>query len=110
MYTDSVIAEDIMLSFLKEDIIVLPIHDSFIIRTGYELSLRAQMKLSFNKIVKTKTKVTTTGSLLPEHFYSKPRKGNKDVIINGTDILDLLVDNKNSIYDGYLSSWYSWKV
>ena len=46
---------------------------------AYELSLRAQMKLSFNKIVKTKTKVTTTGSLLPEHFYSKPKKENKDV-------------------------------
>ena len=110
MYTDSVIAEDIMLSFLKEDIIVLPIHDSFIIRTGYELSLRAQMKLSFNKIVKTKTKVTTTGSLLPEHFYSKPKMGNKDVIINGTDMWNLLVDNKDSIYTNYLSSWYKWKM
>ena len=110
MYTDSVIAEDVMLSFLKEGIIVLPIHDSFIIRTGFELSLRAQMKLSFNKIVKTKTKVTTTGSLLPEHFYSKPKKGNKDVIINGTDMWGLLVDNKDSIYTDYLSSWYNWKM
>ena len=110
MYTDSVIAEDVMLSFLKEGIIVLPIHDSFIIRTGFELSLRAQMKLSFNKIVKTKTKVTTTGSLLPEHFYSKPKKGNKDMIINGTDMWDLLVDNKDSIYTDYLSSWYNWKM
>ena len=109
MYTDSVIAEDVMLSFLKEGIIVLPIHDSFIIRTGYELSLSAQMKLSFNKIVKTKTKVTTTGSLLPEHFYSKPKKENTGEIINGADIWDLLVDNKSSIYDGYLSSWYSFK-
>ena len=110
MYTDSVIAEDVMLSFLKEGIIVLPIHDSFIIRTGFELSLRTQMKLSFNKIVKTKTKVTTTGSLLPEHFYSKPKKENKDMIINGTDMWDLLVDNKDSIYTDYLSSWYNWKM
>jgi hypothetical protein len=110
MYTDSVIAEDVMLSFLKEGIIVLPIHDSFIIRTGFELSLRAQMKLSFNKIVKTKTKVTTTGSLLPEHFYSKHKKGNKDVIINGTDMWGLLVDNKDSIYTVYLSSWHNWKM
>ena len=110
MYTDSVIAEDVMLSLLEENIIVLPIHDSFIIRTGYELSLRAQMKLSFNKIVKTKTKVTSTGSLLPKHFYSKPKMRNKDVIINGTDMLDLLLDNKDSIYKGYLSSWYNWKM
>jgi hypothetical protein len=110
MYTDSVIAEDVMLSFLKEGIIVLPIHDSFIVRTGFELSLRAQMKLSFNKIVKTKTKVTSTGSLLPKHFYSKPKMRNKDVIINGTDMLDLLLDNKDSIYKGYLSSWYNWKM
>jgi len=98
-----------MLSFLKEDIIVLPIHDSFIIRCGYELSLEAQMKLSFNKIVKTTTKVKTTGSLLPKHFYSKPKIENEGEIINGKDTWNLLIDNKSSIYDGYLSPWYNWK-
>ena len=109
MYIDSVIAEDVMLNFLKEGIIVLPIHDSFIIRCGYELSLEAQMKLSFNKIIKTTTKVKTTGPLLPKHFYSKPKIENEGKIINGKDIWNLLIDNKSSIYDGYLSSWYNWK-
>ena len=109
MYTDSVIAEDVMLNFLKEDIIVLPIHDSFIIRCGYELSLEAQMKLSFNKIVKTTTKVKSVGPLLPKHFYSKPKIENAGEIINGKDTWNLLIDNKSSIYDGYLSSWYNWK-
>ena len=31
------------------------------------------------------------------------------LIINGTDMWDLLVDNKDSIYKDYLSSWYNWK-
>ena len=110
MYTDSVIAEDVMLSLLEENIIVLPIHDSFIIRTGYELFLKAQMKLSFNKIVKTKTKVTTTGPLSPEHFYSKPKKENTGEIIIGADILDILLDDNSNICTDYLSSWHKWKM
>ncbi len=109
MYTDSVIAEDVMLSFLKEGIIILPIHDSFIVRHGYELSLKAQMKVSFNKVVKTVTKVKAIGPLLPEHFYSKPKTESGGKIISGEDIWDLLVDDKSSICDGYLSSWHSWK-
>ena len=66
MYTESLIAEDVMLFFLKQGVIVLPIHDSFIVRCGYELSLKAQMKVSFKKVVKTVTKVKAIGPLLPE--------------------------------------------
>ena len=109
MYTESLIAEDVMLSFLKEGIIILPIHDSFIVRHGYELSLKAQMKVSFNKVVKTVTKVKAIGPLLPEHFYSKPKTESGGKIIAGEDTWDLLIDDKSSICDGYLSSWHSWK-
>ena len=109
MYTDSVIAEDVMLFFLREGIIILPIHDSFIVRCGYELSLKAQMKVSFKKVVKTVTKVKAIGPLLPEHFYSKPKTESGGKIIAGEDTWDLLVDDKSSICDGYLSSWHSWK-
>ena len=109
MYTESLIAEDVMLSFLKQGVIVLPIHDSFIVRCGYELSLKAQMKVSFKKVVKTVTKVKAIGPLLPEHFYSKPKTESGGKIIAGEDTWDLLIDDKSSICDGYLSYWYSWK-
>ena len=110
MYTDSIIAEDVMLSFLKQGIIVLPIHDSFIIRCSYELSLEAQMKLSFNKIVNATTNLKAKGPLLPEHFYSKPKTESGDVILNTNQLLELVLNNdsKFSIYDKYLSSWSKW--
>ena len=109
MYTDSVIAEDVMLFFLREGIIILPIHDSFIVRCGYELSLKAQMKVSFKKVVKTVTKVKAIGPLLPEHFYSKPKTESGGKIISGKDILDLFIKDRSSICNSYLSSWYSWR-
>ena len=110
MYTDSVIAEDVMLSFLKEGVIVLPIHDSFIVRSGYQSSLEAQMKASFKKIVNTTTNLKIKGSLLPEHFYSKPKTESGGVIINAAELWEPMInyDSKFSIYTKYLSYWYKW--
>jgi len=110
MYTDSVIAEDVMLSFLKQGIIVLPIHDSFIIRSGYQLSLEAQMKASFNKIVHATTNLKAKGPLLPEHFYLKPKTESGEVILNTNQLWELVQNNdsKFSIYNKYLSYWHKW--
>ena len=108
MYLDSVIAEDVMLSLLREGVVVLPIHDSFIVRCGYELSLRAQMKSSFKKIIKANIKVKSTGPLLPEHFNKDLDlilRSNQSTIINGSDTWNLLIDESNSVHDKYLSSW-----
>jgi len=108
MYLDSVIAEDVMLSLLYEGVVVLPIHDSFIVRYGYEPSLKAQMKSSFKKIIKAIINVKATGPLLPEHFnknidvLSESKKHN---IIAGKDTWELLIDTSNSIHEKYLSSW-----
>ncbi len=110
MYTDSVIAEDVMLSFLKEGVIVLPIHDSFIVRSGYQSSLEAQMKASFKKIVNTTTNLKIKGPLLSEHFYSKPKTESGGVIINAAELWEPMInyDSKFSIYTKYLSYWHKW--
>ena len=110
MYTESLIAEDVMLSFLKQGVIVLPIHDSFIVRSGYQSSLEAQMKASFKKIVNTTTNLKIKGSLLPEHFYSKPKTESGGVIINAAELWEPMInyDSKFSIYSKYLSYWYKW--
>ena len=102
------VAEDVMLSLLYEGVVVLPIHDSFIVRYGYEPSLKAQMKSSFKKIIKAIINVKATGSLLPEHFnknidvLSESKKHN---IIAGKDTWELLIDTSNSIHEKYLASW-----
>ena len=108
MYLDSVIAEDVMLSLLREGIVGLPIHDSFIVRCGYELSLRTQMKSSFKKIVKANINVKATGPLISEHFNKNidvVEESSKINILSGKDTWELLIDTSNSIHEKYLSSW-----
>lgn len=110
MYTESLIAEDVMLFFLKQGVIVLPIHDSFIVRSGYQSSLEAQMKASFKKIVNTTTNLKIKGPLLSEHFYSKPKSDSGGVILNAAELWEPMInyDSKFSIYTKYLSYWHKW--
>ncbi len=48
-YRDSIIAEQVMLHFAKNDIPVLPIHDSFIITAGLFIDLLEVMEKEFKK-------------------------------------------------------------
>ena len=48
-YRDSIIAEQVMLHFAKNDIPVLPVHDSFIITAGLFIDLLEVMEKEFKK-------------------------------------------------------------
>ena len=48
-YRDSIIAEQVMLHFAKNDIPVLPVHDSFIIQAGLFIDLLEVMEKEFKK-------------------------------------------------------------
>ena len=48
---DSEIAEYVMLHFAKHDMPILPLHDSFLIRSGYEESLEQVMQEAFYHLV-----------------------------------------------------------
>ena len=48
-YLDSIIAEQVMLHFAKNDIPVLPVHDSFIITAGLFIDLLEVMEKEFKK-------------------------------------------------------------
>ncbi|MDC0435882.1 hypothetical protein OAL69_01670 [Pelagibacteraceae bacterium] len=113
MFTDSQIAENIMLHYLKEGIVVLPIHDSFIIRAGFELDLNNTMISIFYNLVGSGTKTKSTGPLLPKHF-NKPtiNKINKpeDDIVFGSKLGSLVLKNESSIYEDYLKSWEKWRT
>ena len=87
-----------------------PIHDSFIVRSGYQSSLEAQMKASFKKIVNTTTNLKIKGPLLSEHFYSKPKSDSGGVILNAAELWEPMInhDSKFSIYTNYLSYWHKW--
>jgi len=48
---DSNIAEEVMIDLYAQDIVVLPIHDSFIVRKGDEGYLKSAMNRAFQKHV-----------------------------------------------------------
>ena len=50
-YRDSIIAEQVMLHFAKNDIPVLPVHDSFIIQAGLFIDLLEVMEKEFKKLI-----------------------------------------------------------
>ena len=111
-YLDSVIAEDIILSLLKEPTVVLPIHDSFLIREGHELWLREQMKESFIKFTKSQTNIKLK--------IDRPRKRDtfkktdKEIsqlheFITFDDIADKLWEKDKNLSRVYESQWETWK-
>jgi hypothetical protein len=48
-YHDSVVAESVMLRMMDLGAVVLPIHDSFIVRNSYEEELRAVMEEEYQR-------------------------------------------------------------
>ena len=49
-FIESNIAEKVMLDLLEQDVVVLPIHDSFIVRLGYANDVRESMQRNFKAI------------------------------------------------------------
>jgi hypothetical protein len=49
-FIESIIAEKVMLDLLEQDVVVLPIHDSFIIRLGFANDLRESMQRHFKEV------------------------------------------------------------
>jgi hypothetical protein len=68
---DSDIAETTMLHFAKENVPILPIHDSFIMRKGYEETLSKVMADAFK---------ARTGSDIPIKVTAKPVQARRDGI------------------------------
>ena len=49
-FIESIIAEKVMLDLLEQDVVVLPIHDSFLIRLGFANDLRESMQRNFKEV------------------------------------------------------------
>tara|TARA_B110000503_G_scaffold142349_1_gene238846 strand:+ start:1164 stop:2651 length:1488 start_codon:yes stop_codon:yes gene_type:complete len=112
MLIDSQIAEKIMLYYLYDNVVVLPIHDSFIIRAGFETDLENTMKRIFYEVVGSKTKVKSVGGLRSEYFGNSPGLSNEDPsyeVVSAKDTLEEILRPKSSIYDKYLNSWELWQ-
>lgn len=117
-FLDSQIAELVIMAMQYDNIVVLPIHDSFIIRTCYEQWLEIVMKAAFKDVTGADVSTDADGSRLSKHFGMTKdsfkvveQKHNQDEgsgIINGSGIsFNHLVTE--TLMTRYLSYWELWR-
>ena len=115
-YIDSQIAEAVMLELMKEDIVVLPVHDSFIVPAGYQSALEASMNYHFNQITGSSSIVEAELVKTDEHFGMSSdellelqnQEGESVGIANGAGTWEAVVGNQQRIMSKYLPSWELW--
>jgi len=114
---DSQIAERVVLSMLAQDVLALPIHDSFIVRRGMEQALKTTMQNIFEQATGATIKVTTDHTRAPRHFgISKAEieaenlkyRDDPSFGIVSSDSLRAAISQKPDNSEGYLSSWRQW--
>ncbi len=110
MFLDSIIAQRLMTFFQKQNIVILPIHDSFIVPVGFELSLRAQMKHEYKKLMKTMIKVKSSLTKIRDNFEVEvPLEIQpEEQIVGSEQVANLVLSNDDGLYESYISGWYSW--
>ena len=114
-FTDSQIVERVIKILMKEDVVVLPIHDSFIVRAGYQWSVQAAMKQAFIDITGAKATVTVAGPRLHEHFglsttdLQQLSTEPQDTIVDAAQLAALVLNSNSSKMDQYLRSWHQWR-
>ena len=105
-FIDSSIAEEVMLKMMQEDVLVLPIHDSFIVRAGYANWLHEEMKSAFQRILNAGIGVSIEGIKGNSHFQIPMAEVTSEVIsLSSEEAWDAFVEKNNSIMGRYLNSW-----
>ncbi len=115
-YIDSQIAEAVMLELMKEDVIVLPVHDSFIVPAGYQSALEASMNYHFNQLTGSRSIVEAELVKTDEHFgmssdevLQLQNQGGESVdVTNGTETWEAAIGYQQRIMSKYLASWEQW--
>lgn len=108
-FYDSQLAMSVMRKMLAEGILVLPIHDSFIIRAGFQQYLEKTMVIAFEESFSASIGTSVEGTRLMQHFgldkqaFKSLRAGDEQVT-NLANVSDLYT-SQSRIMDGYRSEW-----
>ena len=118
-YLDSQIAELVIKTMQEDDIVVLPIHDSFIVRTGYQRWLEVVMEAAFRAITGGIASTDADGPRLSKHFglikeqfkveEQKLAKDPAEGIVAGSAI-DFETLFKETTMKKYLDYWELWRA
>jgi hypothetical protein len=115
-YIDSQIAEAVMLELLEQDVIVLPVHDSFIVPAGYQSALEASMKHHFNLLTGATAIVEAEVVKTDDHYGMKAEEvlqlqATEDEsvgVVAGVETWKLVVGGHQRVTTKYLTSWEQW--
>ena len=118
-YLDSQIAELVIKTMQEDDIVALPIHDSFRVRTGYERWLKVVMEAAFKAITGGIVSTDADGPRLSKHFgltkeqfkveEQKLAKDPAEGIVAGSAI-DFETLFKETTMKKYLGYWEQWRA
>ena len=114
-FVDSQIAESVMLKMLKDGIVCLPIHDSFLVPSGYHQILSSVMKDTFREItgadISVDLDIVKTDQLygLKKYEVLEQQKADPEVgILSGTETWDALKDEQQKLTTKFMQSWHVW--
>lgn len=111
MFHDSIIAQRLMTFFQHQGIVILPIHDSFIVPAGFELSLKGQMKHEYKKLMNTAINVKSSPIKIREYFDVEIPSiiHPEEQILGAKELADIVLNHDDGLYESYLGAWYSWE-
>lgn len=110
-FIDSQIAERVMLEMMNDGIVVLPIHDSFIVRAGYQQWLTSVMRNVFRDLTGSDTSVEAEIIKNNEHYGLTTEETEElandyaSNVYSLEEVVEQIANRQFSIMDYYLKSW-----
>jgi len=108
-FRDSVIAEHLMLSMLEDHILILPIHDSFIVQASHENQLREEMKNIPLEIMDVALGMKKKVSELEEINQLRREKGDDELTVAGSLFRTPEEDEEKEKYQKYYEARRDWE-
>lgn len=114
-FVDSQIAESVMLKMFKDGVVCLPIHDSFLVPSGYHQILSSVMKDTFREINGAEISVDV-GIVKTDQLYGlkkdevlEQQKADPEVgILRGSESWDDLHQHQQKLTTKFIQSWHVW--
>jgi hypothetical protein len=102
---DSDIAENVMVDLFGQGIVVLPVHDSFIVRVGFQGYLSGAMNRAYQEVVGVKAEVDKK-EMIPSDAATIGKEGE---VLTGDDMWEIISDDKDEDYKSYHLRNHQWR-